>query len=66
MTPPRTLQRIERWIWVLVYGGLLTLVLGIATERTGSVIGWVLIGIGGVVAAIGVVLIFVRARLRPD
>jgi hypothetical protein len=66
MTAPRTLQRLERLVWVLVYGGLLTLVLGIATERTGSAIGWVLIVGGGVVAAVGVVLIFVRARLRPD
>ena len=66
MAAQRTLQRLHRLIWVLIYGGLLTLVLGIATERTDASTGWVLMVGGGVVAAVGVVLIAVRARLKAD
>jgi len=61
-----TLQRLQKLIWVLIYGGLLTLVLGIATARTDPATGWVLMVGGGVVAAAGVVLIAVRARLKAD
>ena len=36
MAAPSTLQRLQKLIWVLIYGGLLTLVLGIATARTSA------------------------------
>ena len=55
--------RLEAWIWVLIYGGLLMIVLGIATGRADEAIGWSLAVPGVVVAAVGVVLIYVRARL---
>ncbi|MNT94982.1 hypothetical protein D3C72_2367760 [compost metagenome] len=51
---------------MLIYGGLLVLVLGIATARTDDAVGWSLMVVGGIVATVGVVLIGVRARLRPD
>ena len=66
MAAPSTLQCLQKLIWVLIYGGLLTLVLGIATARTDASTGWVLMVGGGVVAAVGVVLIAVRARLKAD
>lgn len=66
MAALRTLQRLHQLIWALIYGGLLTLVLGIATVRTEEYTGWVLMVGGGVVAAVGVVLIAVRARLQTD
>ena len=66
MAAPSTLQRLQKLIWVLIYGGLLTLVLGIATARTDAATGWVLMVVGGVVAAVGVVLIAVRARPKAD
>ena len=66
MAAPSALQRLQKLIWVLIYGGLLTLVLGIATARTDDALGWVLIVGGGLVAALGVVLIAVRARLHTD
>ena len=66
MAAPSTLQRLQKLIWVLIYGGLLTLVLGIATARTDASTGWVLMVGGGAVAAVGVVLIAVRARLKAD
>lgn len=66
MTTAQKLQRLHKLIWVLIYGGLLALVLGIATARTDEAIGWSLMVVGGIVAAAGVVLIGVRARLKPD
>jgi hypothetical protein len=66
MATPKTLQRVQTLIWVLIYGGLLTLVLGVATARTDGVLGWTLGAAGGIAAAVGVVLIFVRAWMKPD
>lgn len=66
MASAQKLQRLHKIIWGLIYGGLLALVLGIATARTDDAIGWTLIVVGGMVAAAGVVLIGVRARLKPD
>ncbi|MBY0410271.1 MAG: hypothetical protein K2Q97_09130 [Burkholderiaceae bacterium] len=61
---PQTLQRLHKLIWVLIYGGLLALVLGIATTRAGdAALGWWLSVGGTVVAAVGVLLIAVRARM---
>ncbi len=66
MAAPQTLQRMHQLIWALIYGGLLALVLGIATARTDGALGWSLGAAGGVLAAVGVALIGVRARLPSD
>ncbi|MFN7155464.1 MAG: hypothetical protein ACK4OE_17455 [Acidovorax sp.] len=66
MASAQKLQRLHKIIWALIYGGLLALVLGIATQRTDHTTGWVLMVVGGVVAVAGVVLIGVRARLQSD
>jgi hypothetical protein len=66
MASPQSLQRLHQLIWALIYGGLLTLALGLATARTDDMIGWTLTVVGGVAAAAGVVLIGVRARLQSD
>lgn len=66
MASRSTLDRLHRIIWVLIYGGLLTLVLGIATGRTDEDLGWTIALAGAAVAAVGVVLIAVRARLQQE
>ena len=66
MASAQQLQRLHKLIWALIYGGLLALVLGIATARTDDVVGWSLMAVGGIVATVGVVLIGVRARLISD
>lgn len=63
MATARALAWLERLIWSLIYGGLLALVLGLATGDAHVVFGWSLTVVGAVVALAGVVLIFVRARL---
>ncbi len=66
MASARTLARIEAWVWVLIYGGLLTLVLGLALRRADR--GWGdALALGGLVlAGAGAVLIWVRSRLKLD
>jgi hypothetical protein len=66
MASVRALARLQALVWVLIYGGLLTLVLGLSTQRTDDILGWSLVVVGGSLAAIGFVLIWVRSRLKED
>jgi uncharacterized membrane-anchored protein len=63
MPSAKALAWIERLIWLLIYGGLFTLVLGLATRVRDTAMGWSLIVAGAVAAAGGVVLFWVRSRL---
>jgi len=58
-------QRVEVWVWVLLYGGLLAAVLGVfvAREEGGAAIGIALWLVGGIAAAAGVALIVLRSRM---
>lgn len=57
---------VETLVWVLMYGGLLGVGLGIALQRSEPALGWALIVTGSVLAAAGVVLIYVRSRMKDD
>jgi hypothetical protein len=63
MTDERTLARLDTVAWVLIYGGLFTLILGIASHGRTAVGGWSLSVLGAAAAVAGVVVIVVRARL---
>lgn len=58
------LTRLERATWVLIYAGLLGLVLGLFAQRSQPVLGWSFVIGGGLAAVLGVLLIFVRSRMR--
>jgi|JI6StandDraft_1071083.scaffolds.fasta_scaffold20528_5 uncharacterized membrane protein HdeD (DUF308 family) len=60
------LMRLERTIWTLIYAGLLAVVLGVFMDRGGSAAGVTVSIIGAAVAVVGVVLIFVRSRMREE
>jgi hypothetical protein len=60
----KNVARLQALIWVLIYGGLLTLVLGLSMERLDDAIGWSMVVIGGIIAAAGFVLIYVRSRIN--
>lgn len=62
MTP----ARLETLVWVLIYGGLLLVGLGLAVQQRAGLLGWSLVAGGGVLALAGVVLIVVRARLPEE
>ncbi|CAD5374800.1 conserved hypothetical protein [Rubrivivax sp. A210] len=57
---------LDKLIWSLIYGGLLLLSLGSFVRRAAVGFGTLLQAIGGTLAAIGAVLILVRASRPPD
>jgi hypothetical protein len=64
MAAPKPHATLEKWIWVLIYGGLFALILGIATARANEALGWSIAVPGVALAAVGIVLIYVRSRLK--
>jgi len=56
------LARLERLIWVLIYGGLLTCVLAYFVENTQGGNATDLYALGILTTSIGIVLIYVRSR----
>jgi 4-hydroxybenzoate polyprenyltransferase len=61
----RNLMRLDKVIWTLVFGGLLLLGPGVALQRAGEAWGWLVIVVGALAAAVGIVLVWVRSRM-PD
>ena len=53
---------LEKWIWVLIYGGLGLLCLGLFMQRTSPSIGWAAVGAGAAIALLGAAFIFLRSR----
>ena len=58
--------RIERVIWVLIYGGLLSIVLGAFIDQQEAQDASLFYQLGGLAVVAGVVLIYVRSRLREE
>jgi hypothetical protein len=58
-------QRIEKLTWVLIFGGLVSASLGWFVSPQPGPWGELMIGGGAVAAVVGVVLIFVRAKMKP-
>lgn len=56
---------LEVLIWVLIYGGLLALGLGLAVQSEARHLGLVISVVGAGVAALGLVLIGVRSLMKP-
>ena len=61
-----TARRIETAVWLLIYGGLIVVGLGLAVQNNHGPIGWTLVGFGALAAAAGVMLIWVRSRINED
>ncbi len=60
------LARIETAIWVLIYGGLLAVVVGLFMARRQDGGSTLLIVGGAVLVVIGAGLVYVRSRLREE
>ena len=58
-----TTQRIGTIIWVLIFGGLFVVGIGIALERSGESYGWNVIAAGALAIVVGCVLVWVRSRM---
>ena len=58
---------LEKVIWVLIFGGMLLFTLGLFVARGGGEqLAWALLAIGAGAVAVGVVLIFLRARMSGN
>jgi hypothetical protein len=64
-------SRVQTAVWVLIYGGLLTLITGYTlgqTDKSSAGMGWTtsntLMLLGGLATALGVLLIYVRSRMK--
>jgi hypothetical protein len=67
MEPGRTDTngRIDRWVWILIFGGMGLGAIGASLVRNGHVYGWGVVGVAVIDIVLGLVLIVVRSR-RPD
>ena len=66
MASRTAIKRLDVLIWVLIFGGLLILSLGLATHSSHLIAGWSLTAVGGLAAAAGVTLIWVRSRMHES
>ncbi|MEO7151483.1 MAG: hypothetical protein ABIX46_07220 [Burkholderiaceae bacterium] len=62
----RRTDRIERWIWVLIYGGLFAIGLGVSVRASVDGLPWLLIGGGAAALLAGALLLWLRSRMRDD
>jgi hypothetical protein len=60
-----TAPKLETWIWVLLYGGLLAVSLGVFVLLRGGLLAWPLLGAGTVAVLLGLVFIVIRSRMPP-
>jgi hypothetical protein len=60
------LLRMQRFIWISIYVGLLTMVLGYFAGDKDEAMGTVLCAVGGLAVAIGALMIYIRSRLREE
>ncbi len=71
MPPPvrtaskKTLLWMQRLVWIYIYGGLLALVMGVFVARADIALARTMQGVGLFFVILGVVLIYVRSRMRP-
>jgi hypothetical protein len=56
---------LDAWVWVLLYGGLLAMCLAVFVARGDAAFGWTLGAFGAAAVALGVLLIYLRSRMKP-
>ena len=56
--------RIQKWCWILIYVGMLLIALGLSVQRSDAALGWGIAAPGIDSIAVGVVLIWVRSRMK--
>lgn len=59
-----TATRIQAWIWILIYIGMILLGLGLSVQRGDAALGWGIAIPGVALIAVGIVLIWVRSRMK--
>ncbi|MGK2897958.1 MAG: hypothetical protein ACSLE9_04635 [Burkholderiaceae bacterium] len=57
-------SKVQAWVWILIYTGLILLGLGLSVQRSDAALGWGLVMVGLAGIAIGGVLVWVRSRMK--
>jgi formate hydrogenlyase subunit 3/multisubunit Na+/H+ antiporter MnhD subunit len=57
---------VEKLVWIYVYAGMILLGLGLAVQRSDPAVGWTIAAIGSVSIVIGIVLVWVRSRMKRE
>ena len=66
MVSKNALTRLQWLVWIAIYGGLLTIVLGTFVGRNDSDMAFWMYGGGAVLVLFGGILIYVRSRLHES
>ena len=59
-----TSRRIDTWVWVLIYLGMILIGLGLSLLRGDAALGWIIASIGAALVVAGIVLIWMRSRMK--
>jgi len=57
-------KRIDTWVWVLIFLGLIVLGVGLSVQRGDTALGWGIAAAGITLTAAGIVLVWVRSRMK--
>lgn len=55
---------VEKLVWIYIYAGLILVGLGLSVRRIDAAIGWVILAVGIVSTVVGIVLVWVRSRMK--
>jgi hypothetical protein len=66
MVSKTTLSRLQWLVWVAIYGGLLTISIAAFLGQGDSATATVMYVIGGILVAAGILMIYIRSRLRES
>ena len=66
MVSKTTLTRLQWLVWIAIYGGLLVISVASFLGPAESTTATVMYVVGGVLVAAGIVLIYIRSRLRES
>ena len=58
--------RVAALTWVLIFGGMLMLALGLVLGRTDAVLGVGIVVVSVAAIVVGVLLVWVRSRMKED
>ena len=64
MAPARPTRRVEALAWILIYGGLIAVVIGVFAARADQAVSWALIVGGGIATVAGCILVYLRSRMK--
>jgi uncharacterized membrane protein AbrB (regulator of aidB expression) len=63
-TEKMTHERMDKWMWILIFGGLITFGVALSIARTDAPIGWVFGAAGVLGVVVGVGMLWSRSRSR--